>query len=107
MRIWVHLTLSSLGVLLGFGSGCVLIALVLELIRGYPQWVVIPVIVVTGFAFIFGGVRAGEAFVRLLPARCPHCKGRSFAEGHRPIRFRCTECEHVHQTRMRTNWGND
>ena len=63
-----------------------------------PAVVVIPVVIVLMVAFIYGGIRGGEWLVRRLPARCPACAARAFAEGHRPIRYRCTECGHVHRT---------
>jgi hypothetical protein len=82
-------------------------ALILELIRGGPRWFVIPAMIVTLIGLCFGGVLGCEWLVRRLSTRCPECRGPAYAEGHRPIRFRCTAFGHVHCTRMRTNWGND
>jgi ribosomal protein S27AE len=105
MRIWIHCLLSGVAMFAGFFAGGLLTGLLLELIRGGPPWVVVPVVIVTMVAFIYGGLRAGEWLVRRLPARCPACAGQAYAEGHRPIRFRCSKCGHVHRTNMRTNWG--
>ena len=35
---------------------------------------------------------------RKIPARCPKCKGRTFAIGSRPIRYKCEECGYLHRT---------
>ena len=105
MRIWLHLILSAVAVFAGFFAGAVLTALLLELIRDGPRWVVIPVTVVSMVAFLLGGIRSGEWLVRRLPARCPACGRAAYAEGHRPIRFRCRACGHVQRTNTRTNWG--
>jgi ribosomal protein S27AE len=107
MRIWMHLILSSVAVFAGFFAGGLVLAGLLELIRVWPQWILIPTIIVSAFVLVFGGLRLGEWLVRRLSARCPQCRGRAYAEGHRPIRFRCTACGHVHYTNMRTNWGAD
>ena len=107
MRIWMHQLLSMFACLGGFLTGGLGAALVLEVIRGGPQWLVIAVVSVCLVGFAIGGIRAGEWLARRIPARCPECNGRTFAEGHRPIRFRCRECGHVHLTKTRTNWGSD
>ena len=107
MRIWMHQLLGAVAEFAGFFAGAVVTALLLELIRDGPRWVVIPTITVAMIAFVIGGLRAGEWFVRRLPARCPACRGAAWAEGHRPVRFRCRACGHVHRTRFRTNWGSD
>jgi hypothetical protein len=107
MPIWMHHVLSTIAIFAGFFGGGLLTAILLELIRGGPKWVVLPVVSVALIVFAVGGIRFGEWLVRLLPARCPNCRGRAYAEGHRPIRFRCQECQHVHFSRSRTNWGKD
>ena len=107
MRIWMHLLLSAVAVFAGFVGGAILTALLLELIRDGPRWIVIPVTGAALLVFIVGGVRTGEWAVRRLPARCPACGGDTWAEGHRPIRFCCRACGHVHRTRTRANWGTD
>jgi hypothetical protein len=107
MRIGMHLVLSTLAATAGFLAGSLLTALLLEVIRGCPQWVVVPSTVIALIGFCVGGVRGGEALVRLLPARCPDCRGRAFPEGHRPVRFRCKSCQRIHRTRMRVYWGGD
>ena len=91
----------------GFFAGAILAALLLELIRDGPRWAVVPVVCVSLVVFVYGGLRTGEWLVRQLPARCPQCRGAAYAEGHRPIRFRCTVCGHVHRTNVRANWGAD
>jgi hypothetical protein len=106
MRIWIHLLLTGVAVFVGFIAGGILAALLLELIRDGPRWAVIPVVCVALVAFAYGGLRAGEWFVRQLPARCPKCRRAAYAEGHRPIRFRCASCGHVHWTNVRANWGS-
>src|SRR5262245_32562689 len=107
MRIWMHLILSSIAVFAGFIAGGIVLALLLELIRDWPKAVFIPCIIVSAFVLVLGGLRVGEWLIRRLSARCPQCRGRAYAEGHRPIRFRCKVCGHVHRTNMRTNWGAD
>jgi hypothetical protein len=107
MRIWMHLLLNIIAVFGGFFGGTILAAMMLEVIRDGPRWVVIPVIAVSMVALAYGGLRIGEWLVRRLPARCPACAGPAYAEGHRPIRFRCTECGHVHHTLVRAKWGGD
>jgi len=107
MRIWMHLFLSVVAMFAGFFGGAILTAMLLEVIREGPRSVVVPVICVSLVASAIGGLRAGEWLVRRLPVRCPACAGPSYAEGHRPIRFRCTACGHVHRTRMRANWGGE
>lgn len=107
MRIWMHLLLSVIAMFAGFVAGGILSALVLELIREGPGWFVFPVMAVTLIGLCVGGVLGAEWLVRRLSARCPLCRGPAYAEGHRPIRFRCTACGHIHHTRMRTNWGSD
>jgi hypothetical protein len=107
MRIWMHLLLGVVAMFGGFFGGAILTVALLEVIHDGPRWVVIPVTVVAMVALVLGGFRAGEWLVRQLPARCPACAGRAYAEGHRPVRFRCTACGHVHRTRMRANWGGD
>jgi hypothetical protein len=104
MRIWMHLVLTVIAAFAGFSGGAILTAMLLEVIRDGPRWVVIPVMVVSMVAFIYGGLRAAEWLVRQLPARCPACAGPAYAEGRQPIRFRCTECGRVHRTRVRANW---
>src|SRR5262245_19388922 len=107
MRIWMHLLLSSIGMFAGFFAGGLMAAVVLELIRDGPRWIVIPTMIVTLIGLCYGGIRLAEWLVRQLSVRCPMCRGPAYAEGHRWIRFRCTACGHVHVTRMRTNWGDD
>src|SRR5262245_55342394 len=105
MRIGTHLLLSFVAVFAGFFGGGRAAGAFLELIRGGPRWVVIPAIVAAMLTFVYGGVRLGEWSVRQLPARCPKCRGKSYAEGHRPVRFRCQECEYVQRTNVRAKWG--
>lgn len=105
MRIWMHLLLSGFAVFAGFFGGAIATALLLELIHDGPRWIVIPVTCVAMVVFVVGGLRTGEWAVRQLPARCPECDGTTWAEGHRPIRFRCRACGHVHRTNVRANWG--
>ena len=105
MRIWMHLTLQAVGTFGGFFCGGLALSAFLELIRGAPRWVTIPTIILTVVPFVYGGMRIGEGLARLLPARCPECRGRAYAEGHRPIRFRCRVCGLVHRANVRTNWG--
>lgn len=45
MRIWLHLLLETVAVFVGFLAGGILAAVLLELIRDGPRWVVIPVMV--------------------------------------------------------------
>jgi hypothetical protein len=103
----MHLLLSSIAVFAGFLAGGFLTALLLELIRDGPRWLVIPTMVVALVVLCVGGLRAGEWLVRRFAARCPECRGPAYAEGHRPIRFRCVACGHIHYSRMRTNWGDN
>lgn len=107
MPIRLHLFCSAVSMFAGFTGGAGLAALLLEGIRDLPRWFVIPVMVVALVVFVVGGIRAGEWLVRRLPARCPACGRAAVAEGHRPIRFRCRSCGHVHRTNVRTNWGSD
>ena len=107
MRIWMHLVLSAAAVFSGFFAGALLTGLLLELVRGGPRWAVIPLICVAMVAFVYGGLRSGEWLIRQLPVRCPECRRTAYAEGHRPIRFRCEACGHVHRTNVRANWGAD
>jgi hypothetical protein len=107
MRIWMHLLLSAVALFAGFVGGAILTAVLLDLIHDGPRWIVIPVTCVAMSVFVVGGLRTGEWTVRQLPARCPACRGAAWAEGHRPIRFRCTACGHLHRTRVRANWGAD
>jgi Na+/glutamate symporter len=71
VRIWMHLFLSAVGMFAGFFAGAVLAALLLELIRDGPRWVVIPVTAVGMVASLLGGIHSAEWLVRRLPARCP------------------------------------
>lgn len=105
MRIWMHQVMEVIAVFAGFIVGGFLSALLLEVIRDGPRWLVIATMIVAFPALIYGGLRAGEWLVRQLPARCPKCRGPAYAEGHRPIRYRCRLCEYEHFTRSRTNWG--
>jgi len=37
---------------------------------------------------------------KLLAAKCPACGGRTFAKGYRPVRYACTNCDHVEVTKL-------
>ena len=50
------------------------------------------------------GVIASRVF-RKIPARCVKCGGKTFAEGNRPVRYKCKECGFVQLTKLRSNWG--
>ena len=105
MRIWMHLLLMATATFSGFFAGGGLTALVAELVRDRPPAVASAVIVPALVAFALGGALLGEWLVRRLPARCPSCGRPAYAEGHRPIRYRCRSCGHDYHTRARTNWG--
>jgi hypothetical protein len=56
-----------------------------------------PALVFFLFAVIFSA--AGYLVRRkLLPAKCPACGGRTFAEGYGPVKYVCSACDHVEDT---------
>ncbi len=102
-----HLIIQVVFVFAGFIFGGILAAIVMEFIRPLPSILSIPLGIVALLSLAYGGVRGGEYVARLISVRCPQCRSSSFAEGHRPIRYRCKTCGHVELTRCRASWGKD
>jgi hypothetical protein len=102
MRIPLHLTLMLAGEVSGFVLG------VLVMFAVVPAEVLSAAGPVLGLVLLFGGAVAGVLAVRWLfgrvAARCPECGGRAFPRGRRPISYYCGDCDHTHETRVRSNW---
>ncbi len=37
-------------------------------------------------------------FRKLVPAKCPKCGGKTYCKGSRPIYYKCSDCNHIHET---------
>jgi WD40 repeat protein len=100
LPVWAHMALLFLAPLVGFLGGAFGFLVVNGAIfgAGGPSPLPVPLVIVCFLAFPFLGLSLALALVRLCPARCPHCGGRSYAEGNRPVVYRCAACGHLRRT---------
>lgn len=108
MPIWLHILLDTVVFLAG---------IMLWWATAFGLWSVIPArkvphnlaVQVTILAILALGIGVGRLLskrFRRIPARCANCGGRSYAEGNRPIRYRCRDCGCVKVTNVSSNWGD-
>lgn len=101
----MHNILQTAVTLLGFslgavvGGGLVLAAnLLLPIESGWTRGVVAAVTTLTGWACAVGAaIIFQRRFRSKVPAECPRCSGKAFAEGWGATRFRCQQCGPLEQ----------
>lgn len=119
MPIWLHIVMETVigvgGFLLG---GALTLSVFMETMTVVAGWLqgcalAIPVWVPHGIAVLFSAPLMFaiplllSRWFRQIPARCGKCDGRAFAEGHRPVRYRCQECGWLKTTNVNSNLGPD
>lgn len=96
LPIWAHMALYIGGSMVGFLGGAVIGATAsATLLPHGPGFV--------HMVLFFGGAILGLHIPRLIMGRvftacCPKGGGPAFIEGHRPISYRCRNCQYLHRT---------
>src|SRR5437762_168288 len=108
MRIWMHGIIELVVVMAAFfGTGFVIIISglesLIESLMGGTKFAILAAMLLVA-PIIFGACYLAQVLIRKIPARCPECRGHTYAEGNRPVRYRCVDCGFVHVT-WRSNHG--
>jgi hypothetical protein len=100
MSIGRHVTLMIACEFSGFVLGVLAAAVLVPTTVASVAWIHFSLLVAGA---VCGALGARWLFSRL-GVRCPRCGGRAFFRGVRPITYYCSDCDWIHETRVRSNW---